>query len=68
MLVLTAAAGNTGWHYMIMRHARYGGVDRTVGVAVVVFFAMIVSHAGESTLPPAISRSYLEGVFIEVNK
>src|SRR5919112_5859259 len=23
MLVLTAAAGNTGWHYMIMRHARY---------------------------------------------
>ena len=21
MLVLTAAAGNTGWHYMIMRHA-----------------------------------------------
>jgi len=23
MLVLTAAAGNTGWRYMIMRHARY---------------------------------------------
>ncbi len=23
MLVLTAAAGNTGWHYMIMRHAGY---------------------------------------------
>src|SRR3712207_2200550 len=23
MLVLTAAAGNTGWHYMITRHARY---------------------------------------------
>src|SRR3712207_9357381 len=23
MLILTAAAGNTGWHYMIMRHARY---------------------------------------------
>ncbi|HLE28157.1 MAG TPA: hypothetical protein VI793_08575 [Anaerolineales bacterium] len=23
MLVLTAAAGNTGWHFMIMRHARY---------------------------------------------
>jgi hypothetical protein len=23
MLVLTAAAGNTGWHYMIMRHAAY---------------------------------------------
>src|SRR5215208_8325295 len=23
MLVLTAAAGNSGWHYMIMRHARY---------------------------------------------
>src|ERR671918_1430336 len=23
MLVLTAAAGNTGWHYTIMRHARY---------------------------------------------
>jgi hypothetical protein len=23
MLLLTAAAGNTGWHYMIMRHARY---------------------------------------------
>src|SRR5918994_18862 len=23
MLVLTGAAGNTGWHYMIMRHARY---------------------------------------------
>ncbi len=23
MMVLTAAAGNTGWHYMIMRHARY---------------------------------------------
>ena len=28
MLVLTAAAGNTGWHYMIMRHARYA-VDIT---------------------------------------
>ncbi|NWF61234.1 MAG: hypothetical protein HXY43_18755 [Fischerella sp.] len=23
MMVLTAAAGNTGWHYMITRHARY---------------------------------------------
>jgi hypothetical protein len=23
MLVLTAAGGNTGWHYMITRHARY---------------------------------------------
>ena len=23
MLVLTAAAGNTGWHYMLMRHAGY---------------------------------------------
>jgi hypothetical protein len=23
MLVLTAAAGNTGWHFTIMRHARY---------------------------------------------
>src|SRR5215218_11131673 len=23
MLLLTAAAGNTGWHYMITRHARY---------------------------------------------
>src|SRR5688572_31485215 len=23
MLVLTAAAGNNGWHYMIMRHAGY---------------------------------------------
>ena len=23
MLVLTSAAGNTGWHFMITRHARY---------------------------------------------
>src|SRR5215213_10202837 len=23
MLVLTAAGGNTGWHYLITRHARY---------------------------------------------
>ena len=23
MMVLTAAAGNTGWHYAITRHARY---------------------------------------------
>ena len=23
MMVLTAAAGNTGWHYMITRHAKY---------------------------------------------
>ncbi len=23
MLVLTAAAGNTGWHFSIMRHTRY---------------------------------------------
>src|SRR3712207_150105 len=23
MMVLTAAAGNSGWHYMITRHARY---------------------------------------------
>jgi hypothetical protein len=29
MLVLTAAAGNTGWHYMIMRHARYAPTSLT---------------------------------------
>src|SRR5215216_6631616 len=29
MLLLTAAAGNTGWHYMIMRHARYAPTSPT---------------------------------------
>jgi hypothetical protein len=32
MMVLTAAAGNTGWHYMITRHARCRGSCRPAKV------------------------------------